>query len=127
MRRISDFIRQQVAIFLKKEIHDPRLTNVSITGVDVTPDLRHAKIYYTLLDKNQLEAVAPALSKASGYLKHLLAQDSPLRVIPQLHFVFDESIMHGEAFDKILEKIPDLKQENQSDPENPEKQREDKS
>ena len=97
--------QEYIALFLKKEVRDPRLSNLSITGVDVSPDLRNAKIFYTVLNKNDIEQVKTALSKAKGYLRTLLAEKTRLRYTPQIEFVYDESLMRGQELSDLIDKV----------------------
>ncbi len=116
-RRIADLVQREIAIALQKEIHDPRLEDVSITMVVMSPDLSKAKIYYTLLDLEKLSEVANAFKKASGYLRHVLAENSGLRYTPQLTFLFDESLVRAEKITTLIDKLePDHRAEDPEEP-----------
>lgn len=89
-RRIADLLRHELANAIKKGVNDPRLTGLSITSVDVSPDLRNAKVYYTLMDKTLCKDAQLALQKATGFLRHILSQNMELRYTPILKFIYDE-------------------------------------
>ncbi len=99
----ADLIQRELAQIIRREISDPRLTQLTITGVDVAPDLGSARVYYTVYDKEQLPEVKKALTKALGYMRHQLSVVTALRHTPQLHFVYDESILYGEHLGKLIE------------------------
>ena len=106
-RRIGDLIHHRLAELLQRGISDPRLEKISLTGVEVSVDLGQAKIFYTVLDEADLPDVQMALNKASGYCRHLLAQTTALRFIPQLHFVYDESIERASRISALIDKAVD--------------------
>lgn len=102
-RQVADLIHRNLAILLKREVSDPRLVFVSITSVDLSPDLGNAKIYFALPDQKQLPEVQKAFASASGYLRSLLADGLGLRYVPKLHFVFDKSIDQGAKMSDLIE------------------------
>lgn len=106
-RRVADLIQHQLARILLKEINDPRLKDFSLTAVDVSPDLRQATVFYTVLNTDNLKGVEKALSKVSGYLRHLLADATELRYVPQLRFIYDESIERGSRMSALIDKAID--------------------
>lgn len=101
-QRVADLIHHQLAILLKKEVHDPRLVKISLTAVSVSPDLKQAKIFYTLFRNEDRKAMQKALDKALGYLRRLLAKAIALRYVPRLQFTYDKSLEQAE---KILSLI----------------------
>lgn len=103
-RRVADLIQHEIGLFLKKEVQDPRLMNLMITQVDVSPDLRAAKIYYTVLNKKEIENAKLALLKAKGYLRSLLAEKTRLKYIPQMEFIYDDSVARGQELSDLIDK-----------------------
>ena len=103
--RINDEMMKEVAMILR-EVKDPRVGNafVSVTGAEVTPDLKYAKIYYSALrgDKKEL---AKGLKAASGYIRSQIAQRLNLRITPELTFILDDSVAHGAHISKLLNSI----------------------
>ena len=103
--RINDEVQKELASILR-DVKDPRVSGafVSVTSVDVTPDLKFAKIYYSSLrgDKKEL---AKGLRAASGYIRSQIAQRLNLRITPELTFILDDSVAHGAHISKLLNSI----------------------
>lgn len=103
--RINDEVQRELASILR-DVKDPRVSGafVSITAVDVTPDLKFAKIYYSSLmgDKKEL---ARGLRAASGFIRSQIAQRLNLRITPELTFILDDSVAHGAHISKLLNSI----------------------
>lgn len=103
--RINDEVQKELASILR-DVKDPRVSGafVSVTAVDVTPDLKFAKIYYSALmgDKKEL---AKGLKAATGYIRSQIAQRLNLRITPELTFVLDDSVAHGAHISKLLNSI----------------------
>ena len=118
--RINDEV-QKVLAEIVRDVKDPRVSNafISITGADVTPDLKYAKIYYSALrgDKKEVKA---GLRSSAGYMRRMLAQSMNLRATPELTFVEDESIQHGAHIASLLNSITITKPEDGEDDENSE-------
>jgi ribosome-binding factor A len=101
--RVAELIQHELARLLRKEIQDPRLSLVTISAVEVSRDLAHAKIFVTRLkDEEQIEKTLRVLNKASGFLRHQLATNLNLRITPRLHFVHDESITYGNKMSNLI-------------------------
>src|SRR5437773_1173420 len=100
-RRVADLIHREVALLMKTEISDPRLTNIIITAVDVSSDLSNARVFYILSEKNNehsesdIKGVNAALKKAAGFIRRELAMRAELRYTPQIDFRYDDSIAHA--------------------------------
>lgn len=101
-QRVANLVHHQLAVLLKKEVHDPRLAGISLTAVLVSSDLKEAKIFYTLSENEDRKAIQKALDKAMGYLRRLLAKATVLRYLPRLQFAYDKSLERAE---KILSLI----------------------
>ena len=104
-QRVADLIHHQLAVLLKKEVHDPRLIKISLTAVLVSPDLKQAKIFYTFLENEDRKAIQKVLDKAMGYLRCLLAEATELRYVPQLQFAYDESLEQAEKISSLINRI----------------------
>jgi ribosome-binding factor A len=104
-QRVGDQLQQELAKLLQHAVRDPRAEMVSITGVDVTRDLAHAKVFFTKLgvdtaaDATEIEGV---LNKAAGFLRSELARGSTMRTVPKLAFRFDESVGRGRSMEALL-------------------------
>lgn len=102
--RVADLIHQQLAELLKKEVQDPRLSLMSLTAVSISPDLKEAKIFYTLPEDYDPQGVQIALDRATGYLRRLLAKATVLRYVPKLLFTYDESIARANKISLLIKK-----------------------
>lgn len=110
-RQVGDLIHRQLALSLKRDTNDVRLHKISITEVDASPDLRNARVFYTVLDEADLEDIKKALAKGVGFLRQCLADNVVLRRIPRLEFVYDKNLQNAEKLTSILYKI-DLPEED---------------
>jgi ribosome-binding factor A len=110
-RRVSELIHRELSMLLMREVRDPRLADVTITEVRVTPDLLIARIYYTVLgDAEQEKEVAAALDSACGYLRTQLAARVRLRLMPELVFQLDQSAAYGRHIDELLAQISETEE-----------------
>ena len=102
--RLSQEIQREVTDILRREVRDPRVAQVNITGVDVTGDLQQATIYYSLLsDKaSDNQKAEQGLTKATGLVRKLLGSRLQVYKTPELKFVKDESLAYGDHIDKLL-------------------------
>ena len=118
--RINEEVQKEIALIIRN-VKDPRVANsfISITGAEVTPDLKYAKIYYSALygDKKEIKL---GLKAASGFIRGQLSKSMNLRITPELTFVEDGSIEHGAKISKILEGITttEFDEETSGDEEN---------
>lgn len=104
--RVSQRILQEVSLILGREIQDPLLANVNVTRVDVTGDLRLAKVFVAApIDAEEAQAVKDALERAARYFRRRLAENMDLRLVPEVKFVLDYSIAKGEHFLQVLEQV----------------------
>jgi ribosome-binding factor A len=103
-RRIGDEIQRELADLLRNEVKDPRVGPVTITAVEVSADLSHAKIFVTHLagTGSAGEAIA-ALQRTAGFLRSALAQRLKLYSVPQLHFAYDDSIEAGMKLSQLID------------------------
>ncbi|MBQ8551296.1 MAG: 30S ribosome-binding factor RbfA [Clostridia bacterium] len=103
--RINEEMVKELSSILR-EIKDPRVSDafVSVTAADVTPDLKFAKIYYSVMSGDTKE-VGKGLKSASGYIRKRLAETLNLRQTPELSFVTDDSIAYGAHINSLLNKI----------------------
>jgi ribosome-binding factor A len=104
MRRVADQIQRELSGLLRVELKDPRVGLITLTGVEVSPDLEHAKVFFTTLGDAQslLETVA-GLEHASGFLRTQLGRRLRLRVTPELHFRHDASIERGARLSQLID------------------------
>ena len=105
--RINDEIARVTAEVIRSELTDPRIgTVVTVTKADTTTDLKHCKIFVSVLgDKDQQDSTMDALHKATGFVRKRIADIVNLRQTPEIKFVFDDSIEHGMRMRKLIEEV----------------------
>ena len=104
--RIAQELKRILAPWIQQKAKDAQFGMVTITAVEVTPDLRQAKIYITSLGaKSHPEEVVAWLNQSKGILRHYLSQHLRLRTVPQLRIVFDESIERGARISALLDAL----------------------
>jgi len=103
--RIASNIVKEVSYIIANEVKDSDIRFVTITDAKVTNDLSFAKIYFTVLDENRKKDTLIALKNASGFIRKELADRIDIRHIPELEFVYDESIAYGKKIEEIIEDI----------------------
>jgi len=105
--RVAHMMRREIADILEHKLRDPRLTSmVSITDVEVTQDLSFARVFVSTLHGGaERERLLGALNDAVGFVRHELRPRLGLREVPDMRFVFDESLERGARVDEILRKI----------------------
>ncbi len=104
--RVQEALRQEISKIVQGEMKDPRIGFITITKVDLTKDLRYAKVYFSVLGEDKDKKLAlKGLANAKGYIKGLLADRIKLRFMPEIVFVVDESIEHPKHIYGILDKI----------------------
>ena len=102
--RVAEQIQRELADLIRLELDDPRVGMVTLTEIEVSPDYRHAKVFFsTLGDVHQVAAATSALNHAAGFLRHELGQRVKLRSVPQLHFSYDESVERGIRISQLIE------------------------
>lgn len=113
--RIAEMMQRKLAQIIRVEIRDPRLPSlITISGVEVTKDLAHAKIYFTAYNGDPVQAAA-ILNTAASYLRSALARTITTRTIPQLHFIYDASIEYGERLSRLIDEVNPSEAEEHSD------------
>jgi ribosome-binding factor A len=104
--RVADQIRSEVASMLARDVHDPGIGFVTITRVQVTPDLQHARIHYTSLGDDKARAnTARALARAAVFLRRQIGSRLRLKRVPELEFLYDESIAGQDRIEQLLKNI----------------------
>ena len=104
--RVADQIRSELATLLVREVHDPGIGFITLTRVQVTPDLQQARVYYTALgDDPTRRKSARALERAAPFLRRQIGSRLRLRRTPELTFVFDESVAGQDRIEQILDEI----------------------
>ena len=104
IEKINDLMQQNLAEILKRDVSDPQLQKVTISGVEVSRDLGHAKIFFVMPDDCDLQEVLKGFNRAKGFLRTNLAKRCDLRIMPELHFHYDSSFKEGSHIDALIHK-----------------------
>jgi ribosome-binding factor A len=106
VERIQEQVREEVSQMLQTEVRDPGVGLVTVTRAKVTPDLSLARIYWTIIgDDNERKKTQKALERASGFVRHLLAERMSLRRSPEVKFIFDQSVGAQDRIEQIIQEI----------------------
>jgi ribosome-binding factor A len=104
-RKVADLIQRELSDLLRREVRDPHVGMVTLTSVDVSPDLSHAKVFFTLLDTEKKADTARALQRAAGFLRSQLAQRMKMYTTPELRFAYDESVERGDRLSRLIDSV----------------------
>lgn len=104
-RRIGEQLQRELAELIRDELNDPRVGMVTVSAVEVTRDLAHAKVFVAVLgaDAQQTDESITALKSAAGFLRKLLGQRLRLRTVPALHFHYDDSFDRGARLSQLID------------------------
>ena len=103
--RLNHTFTEEISKVINEEIKDEDIKFVTITAVDISSDLSYAKVYFTNLIDDDREKVLNALNRASGFIRNKLTDMVEIRKMPELTFIYDESIEYGNKIEKIIEDI----------------------
>lgn len=113
--KVNEFIKREISNIVLFELQDPRLKIVTITGVEMSPDLRYAKASFSVLGtKKQVAEATEGLASAKGMIRKLIGQRINMRYTPEIQFVYDHSLEYSARIEETLQEI---KNEPQSDTE----------
>ena len=100
--RVAGQLRRDLAKLIQQEIKDPEVGFVSLSDVEVTRDLSHAKVFITVFEPEKAKESLKALKRASAFLRKRLAHELQLRHVPELHFIHDDSVEQGSHIDQLI-------------------------
>ena len=103
--RVGELLREILASVLLERVSDPRLQEVTITEVDMSPDLKLARVYYAVRQGTDPDEVIIALDKALGFIKQEVAREHILRTMPEFHFLPDQTLDKAARLEKLLESL----------------------
>jgi ribosome-binding factor A len=104
--RVADQIRSELALLLTREVHDPGIGFVTITRVQMTPDLQQARVFYTVLGDGQARKnTARAIERAGPFLRRQIGSRLRLKRVPELTFLYDESIAGQDRIEQLLNEV----------------------
>ena len=112
IEKINSSIKRELAnIILLGEVRDPRISFVTIINVDVSKDLQHARVRFSVLadTPEKITAAVDGFESCRGYIRKLISQRLALRYTPEFQFIYDKGIKHAAEVDKVLEEIKKLK------------------
>jgi ribosome-binding factor A len=112
--RIGERIQDELARLIREQLRDPRVGFVTLTGVEVTADLRHATVYVSVLG-DDMEATLKALGHSTPFLKRELGRQAGLKHTPSLRFVEDRSIRGARRVEDLLDEIAEAREPDQDD------------
>ena len=104
--RVGDAVHHEVSNILLRDIKDPRIDMVTVTGTKVSDDLRHANVFYSVIgDEQRWREVKKGLASSKGYIKRQLAKRLKMKYMPDIHFNEDRTLEQGERIDSLLSGI----------------------
>ena len=106
--RVAQELQKEIAIILQREVKDPRIGMVTVSDVEISRDLAYAKVFVTFLfdsDESVVERGLEGLNKASGYIRTLVGKAMRLRIVPELRFVYDQSLVEGMRMSNLVTNV----------------------
>ncbi|WP_371378603.1 30S ribosome-binding factor RbfA [Thalassotalea aquiviva] len=105
--RVAQQIQKEIAVILQREIKDPRLSMLTVSAVEVTRDLAYAKVFVTFFDDDQekVNTSLDVLNDAAGFIRSLLAKRLRARIMPNLRFQYDQSLVEGVRMTSLVDKV----------------------
>ena len=114
MEKVNQYIKREISSIIQRDMQDPRLEFVSITSVNVSRDLKQAKVYFSVLGGEKQKCSAQkALNSAKGLIRKIVGEHISMRYNPELLFTFDDSIAKIQQIEKTLQEIENERQRNQ--------------
>jgi len=105
-QRVADRIMEEISDILHREVGDPRMALITVTGVKVSDDLRNAKIYVVEMGQETCQAeTRQALKRAGGFIRRELGKRLQIRYVPEIDFLVDESFAYGNRIDRLILEI----------------------
>jgi ribosome-binding factor A len=102
-QKLGDLIQREVSDLIRLELRDPRVGMITITSVDVSPDMTHAKVFFTVLETDKLQDTLEGLKRSAGFLRAQLAKRVQMYTTPELRFVYDESVERGDRLSRLID------------------------
>ncbi|WP_420923809.1 30S ribosome-binding factor RbfA [Actinobacillus pleuropneumoniae] len=106
--RVAQELQKEIAVILQREVKDPRIGMVTVSDVEVSRDLAYAKIFVTFLfdnDQSVIEQGIKGLEKASPYIRSLVGKAMRLRIVPELRFIYDQSLVEGMRMSNLVSNV----------------------
>jgi ribosome-binding factor A len=106
-QRVSDLLREEIADIIMYKLKDPRIGFVTVTGVDMTPDLKLARVFVSILKEEERELTLEILEASKNFFRQALSKRLRMKFIPAIEFKLDTSIEYGYRIDRLLKEIRD--------------------
>ncbi len=104
-QRVGDLLRREIADIIMRRVKDPRIGFVTVTGVDLTDDLKIARVFVSCLDDKEKEVTLDILNSAKSFIRAEVGKRVRIKVLPSIEFKIDESLGYGDRIDKLLREI----------------------
>ncbi|MFN2364707.1 MAG: 30S ribosome-binding factor RbfA [Halarsenatibacteraceae bacterium] len=118
-RRLSELLKEEISDIILKEVKDPRIGFVSVNDVELTGDLRQAKVFVSVIgDQTERDDTMDGLKKATGFIRKLVGERITVYHTPELEFKYDDSIEHGIHISNLIKEVREEEKEAKSDEEN---------
>lgn len=116
IERVNQLLQEELARLIRREVKDPRVTTVTVTGVETTPDLRHAKVHVrTLGEEIPVEEAIEGLRSAEGYLRGTLGRELHLRRIPEFDWRADRTLERARRIETLLDEVMPEDEDDEDD------------
>jgi len=103
-QRVAEQIRRELAELIRQEVKDPRVSFISLTDVELTPDYAHAKVFFTAMGgADSVLEILEGLRRASGFLRRELGKRVRIHTLPELHFHYDRSVEEGSRLSQLID------------------------
>lgn len=113
--RVAEQVRRDLADLIRTELKDPRVGMISLTAVELTPDYAHAKVFFTTLNADHLDDIQRGLKRAAGFLRRELGRRIHIHTLPELHFVYDNSLERGSSLSQLIDQANALSDQTPED------------
>ena len=111
--RVGDLIKKEISYLLLENVKDPRVAGVTITGINLSNDLKRAKVFFSVIgDEHEIEKAGAGLARATGFIKREIGLRMSLRYVPELIFIYDPSLESGNSMERLFEKLKTDESEN---------------
>lgn len=104
-QRVGDLLREEISEIIMNRLKDPRIGFITVTGATMTEDLKIARVYISVLKREDTQKTLDILNGAAGFIRRETARNVKLKFIPQLEFYEDTSIAYGEKIDSLLKQV----------------------
>lgn len=112
LERLSHTFVEEISMILNEETRDNDFDYVTITSCTISSDLSYAKVYFTCLNDNKKDEIIKSLNNASGFIKTKLCERVEIRKMPEITFIYDESISYGNKIEEIIKEIHNKEDNN---------------